>query len=474
MNQTNTKKKTHKMRYIVAASAIFTMLFCCMGCSKKTPREALEEAYEKTFTESTPTENLLGLSELNAKLNENKAHSTGFSVTLQELSGEGLDEFAGVLSGLGISVDSASDLLNRKHAATMDITYGGTTYLTLGGQIQGSEIFVTSPQLLNNSLSVDLSTLQEDLNSDSVMGQLLKAYGLSLPEDLSSDLFDSLSATDTLESIAGITSACEDLDEAIVVEKLDKKAVSLPSDVSAKTVYSVTVPKYAYLEVINSVLDYANTASLSDSLDAEDFSQEDFDLLNTKLAMQEVADIIGDIVLTVAVTKDGYISYAASSINYGSDSLSLTATFAGENTPLDDIDIVLSASAAGTSVKFYFEQEFDNKDNEIETTVKVTENGSVLLSFGYAGQYSDIEKGQKYTLDFDYIELAMKDAFSVSLAGDYYVDTTKCDIATPPASDYNLFRMTEEDFSVLAQEVLTNLSEDPLLSNLLSLIGLTK
>ena len=179
MNQTHSRKPRKAYRLITILT-VFTLLFCLMGCSKKTPREALEEAYEKTFTENNPTENLLGLSELNTKLNENKAHSTGFSFTIQELSYEELGEYAALLSGLGISVDSASDLLNRKGTATADITYGGTTYLTLTGQLQGSEIFLTSPQFLDNNLSIDLSTLKEDLNSDSLVAQLFRAYGITL------------------------------------------------------------------------------------------------------------------------------------------------------------------------------------------------------------------------------------------------------------------------------------------------------
>ena len=44
MNQTR-NTKTHKAYRLIAVLTVFTLLFGCMGCSKKTPREALEEAF---------------------------------------------------------------------------------------------------------------------------------------------------------------------------------------------------------------------------------------------------------------------------------------------------------------------------------------------------------------------------------------------------------------------------------------------
>ena len=469
MNLFNKKKC---IRTFFTVTALFTMLFCLAGCSKKTPREALEEAWQKTFVEENPAEALLGLTELGTKLNENKAHSAGYSFTIQEISGKDLGNYAGYLSGLGLSVDSASDLLNRKSIATMDITYGGTTYLTLGGQIQGSELFLTVPQLLDSSLTVDLSTIEEDLNSDSMIGQLLRDNGITLPDDLFANLSQALTVTP--ENAESLITAWEDLDAAIVVEKLGKKKISLPDTVTAKKVYNVTVPKHAYVAFVNACLDYSDrtSASLTDAfgLSEEATQQSSTDLLDTKLKFQEFADSIGDVVITVAVTKNGYINYMTSTVTAEEDTATFTASFTGENAPLEVCEVVIDATMDQKAYHFDLTLEFDTETNEIDVFAVASEDNTQLFSFDCVGTFNHVEKGQKFTLDLDYLELEYGTDFSLSLAGDYYVDTTVCDIPAPAPSERNLLRMSQADFTALLIEVSTNLKEDPLLSGILGML----
>lgn len=465
MNQTR-NTKTHKAYRLIAILTVFTLLFGCMGCSKKTPREALEEAYEKTFVTNNPSESILGFSEINSHMNDNKAYSTGLSVTLQELSGKDISEYAGVLSGLGFRIDSASDLLNRKSAGTMDITYGGTTYLSLGGQLQGSKVYLSAPQLIDGALTVDFSTLKEDLSSDSMIGQLFTMYGVELPEDLFSELIQSFTSPSSLVDLGNVMSSYEDFCDAILVEEADKKTVSFSSDVSYKKAYKVTVPKHAYSTLITSLLQYANDASAGLTDATGDSEQAELDMLNVKLTIQQLADVIGDVVLNVAVTKDNYICCAESSINTGAESLVLTATFTGKDNPLNDTDVVLSLNAQGQTAEIIFAQDYtDSSEVSFDFGVKV--NGVTELKLSGEGEYKDVVKGQKYSFDYDHIDLNMGDELSLSLSGDLYVDITKCDIPAPSSTERNLFRMSEEDFTALGEEIMTNLQEDPLLSKLL-------
>ena len=461
-------QKTRLLRRFITIFAVFTLLFCYAGCSKKTPREALEDAYKKTFVTGNPTEKLLGMSEINAHVNENKAHSTGFSLRIQEISGEGMEQYSGLLSGLGLSVDSASDLLNRKGSTYVDITYGGTPYLTLGTQIQGSKVHVTAPQLLDGSLSVDLSTLEEDLASDSMLGKALRESGISLPENFTEDLLNSLTSPSSLNTLVKITAACNDLDKAITVEKLNKKAVAFPSEIAFKNAYCVTIPKYAYVAFINAVLDISteHSVALSDSVLGDESSQVDTDLLNTKLQIQQIADAVGDIKLNVAVTKKGYISYAETKINAANDSYTLTASFTGKTAPLTDVKITFNGTANGETLNAVYEETFDQENNEVEFTFTAKEEDTTLLTVSGESTFTDTEKGKKYGMDFDYLEIETED-FSLSLAGDYYVDTTACEITAPTGTEYNLLRMSDSEFTALLLEVLTNLQEDPLLSQLL-------
>lgn len=463
--------KSHKANRLLVLAAIFAMLLGCMGCSKKTPREALEEAYEKTFVTNNPSESMLGLSEINSHINDNKAYSTGFSVTLQELSGKDISEYAGILSGLGIRVDSASDLLNRKGAGTMDIIYGGTKYLSLGGQLQGNQIYLTAPQLLDGSLTVDLSTMKEDLNSDSMVGQLFSMYGIEIPEDMFSELMQSFASPSSLSELGSLVSSYDDFCDSILVEEADKKTVSFSSDVSYKKAYKVTIPEHAYSTFIIAALQYANdtSANLSDTLGTTD--QDQIDMLNMKLTVQQLAEVIGDIVVNVAVTKDNYICCAESNITTGTDSLVLTATFTGKDNPLNDADVVFTLTSQGQTAEIIFSQDYTDS-NEVSFDFGVKVNGTTALKLSGKGEYTDIVKGQKYTFDYDYIELKISNELSLSLSGDVYVDITKCDIPAPSSPEYNILRMSQEDFTVLGEEVMTNLQEDPLLSKVLELLDL--
>ena len=469
MNQTR-NKKSRKAYRLIAVFTIFLLLFGCMGCSKKTPREALEEAYEKTFVSNNPSESLLGISEITSHTSQNKAYSTGFSAILQELSGKDISEYAGVLSGLGIHIDAASDLLNRKSAGTMDITYGGTKYLSLGGQLQGSKLYLTAPQLINGSLTVDFSTLNEDLSSDSMIGQLFTMYGIELPEDLSSQLIQSFTSPASLADLGNVISSYEDLCDAILVEEADKKSVSFSSDVSYKKAYKVTVPKHAYSTLIISLLQYANDTSAGLSDAAGDTDQAELDMLNMKLNIQQLADAIGDIVLNVGVTKDNYICCAESSINTGAETILFSATFTGKDNPLNDTDMVLSVTAQGQTAEITFAQDYTN-DKEVSFDFNVKLNGVSELKLSGEGEYKDVVKGQKYTFDYDHIDLNMGDELFLSLSGDVYVDITKCDIPAPSSTERNIFRMSEEDFAALAEEIMANIEQDPLLSEVMNLFN---
>ena len=470
MNQTHSKRTQHK-HYLITIFTIFTFLFCCMGCAKKTPREALEDAYKKTFVKNNPTETVLGLSEITEKVNDNKAYSSGLSVSIQELTGEDFGEYAGLLSGLGFSVDSASDLLNRKSAGTVDITYGGTTYFTLGGQLQGSKLYLTSPQLLDGSLSVDFSTLKDDLNSDSMLAQLLKAYNVTLPENFSESIIGAFTSPASLKNLTTLTSAYAEFDKAIIVEQLDKKTVNLPADVSAKNVYSVTIPQYAYVTVIDAAIDALADYSSSLSSAIEE-NAADMDTDELKDIVRDMADVVKDIVLTVAVTKDGYISYAASEVISGTETFTLTATFTGEKNSLTDTNVVFDLTSEGETITIAYKESFDEKENEISFSTEITADGETMVTFSGEGSFSDIKKGEKYVLDFDYIELDMPGIMSVSLGGEYYIDTTTCEISEPTGTEHNLFRMSQQDFTSLAMEIVTNLQNDPLLSKLLESLDL--
>ena len=480
MNQSNhgTKKSfSVKMRRIASLLAVSTLLFSFAGCSKETPREALDKAFDKTFATNNPAEALLGTQALNEAISEGKGYSNGISLTLQEISGEGLEDYAGILSGLGISIDAASDMENKKSEGTLGISYGGTTYLSVGGQMDNSKLYLTVPQLLDGSLSIDFASLEEDLASDSMMAQVFALSGITLPEDFSAEIFDSFMNPATLELPLNLIEACEELDEEIVVEKATKEDVSLPSDISAKSVYTMTIPQDAYEKVLDACVDYVDgySSSLMESMSefsGEEIDTEDFDssVADLKTAMEDLADTIGDVVITVAVNKDGYVTYMASEIETDTETVTFTASLTGKENPLEETEIEIEYELDGDSMTLTYEESFDSEEKVSEFSVDLDVNKETLFELSGELEFTDIEKGKSYALDINYLELNLANEFTCSLSGSCYLDTTECEISSPSGTEYELFAMSEDEFTALVLEVMTNLQTDPLFSELLNYI----
>ena len=120
-----TGRKTKKL--LVSFIAVLALVLGCVGCKKETPREAVDKAFEKTFSASSPLENLLGISEIQKAIADKSPYSSGATLTLQNVSGETFGEYASLLSGIGFSVDSAINVAKEQLKSVIGISYGMTT-----------------------------------------------------------------------------------------------------------------------------------------------------------------------------------------------------------------------------------------------------------------------------------------------------------------------------------------------------------
>lgn len=482
MNQTThgtTKSLKRKTGLFFSLLMAFALFFSFAGCSKEPPRKTLDKAFDKTFTVENPTKRLLGTQQLQEAMSEENGYSNGFSLKLQELSGEGLESYSGLLSGLGISVDRASDIKNKKSAGTLGITYGGATYLSISGQLDNSKLYLTVPQLLDGSLSVDFATLEEDLASDSMMAQLFALSGLTLPEGFSSDITDSLFTPHSLTLPVEYITALEELKQAVVVEKAKKNAFSLPSEISAKNVYTMTIPQDAYAKVLVAGVDYIESYSASllksfDELTKETSSSDELYASMEELRnnLERLSDIVGDIVLTVAVNKDGYVTYIGSEVVTETENITFTACFTGKKNPLEDTFLTFQYAYDDKLLLLTYEENFDVEKQTSAFSFGLEIDKETLLALSGEIEYTDVEKGKGYMLDINYLELTLANELTCSFSGSYYLDTTRCEIPSPSGTEYELFAMNETEFSALALSVITKIQNNPLLSALLNYIDL--
>lgn len=479
MNQSNKIKRTSK-KLLVSLIAVLALLVICAGCKKVTPEEALRQAFKKTFTDTNPAEALVGLKSMNAAMEENTAYSSGASLTLEKLSGKAFSDYASLLEGIGFSVDSAVDLPNKKYESVLHLSYGGTNYLSIGGMLDDSKLYLTVPQLLDGSVSVNFSTLADDLASDSLLGTSISSFldtaGIEIPKDFSFDFFSQFPDPTALTLPVEFIEAFEELDKAIEINELDVNEADLPNSVSAKKAYCVTIPQDALEDYLTELAVYVVSLaekSISNesvrSLLPDDITLPDRTQVSKAIAF--LAEQLGDIDITVAVNKSGYVCYMASELEIKDNTVKLTASFAGESSPLEDMEFKLSTTINGKTASLKFKESFDSKEKTVACNVRLS-IADFSATIKSEGKYTDIEKGKKYTFDLNYLEFDCSEDVSFTVSGSTYFDVTGDSIHTPEGNEYELLQITQEELLTLITEVSTNLKTDPLFSRILDLIGI--
>lgn len=472
-----TGRKTKKL--LVSFIAVLALLSGCVGCKKETPREAVDKAFEKTFSASSPLENLLGISEIQKAIADKTPYSSGATLTLQNLSGDMFGEYASLLSGIGFSVDSATNVAKEQLKSVIGISYGNNTYLTVNAFADASKLYLTAPQLLSGSLSLDLATLKEDLASDSFLGKTISAElassGIEIPEDLNASIWNFFKTETSLNTSLpeSITNAYDAMMKQIVTEEVKKDDVTLPSEVSAKKVYNMTISKDSYRDLVSATVQYFFDSFL-DALSTESVNIADIDMPSAEeitAFVEELVNTLGDIVLTVAVNKDGYVCYLGSELNIQGITVTFSSTLSGEKSPMEDVQAKLSANIMGQRISLSASQKLDIENQSIAYNGKLTA-GDFTAEFSAEGSYRNVEKGKKYHFDLDFFELNCPEILSFTLSGSSYTDVTACDIELPTGTEYELLKMSENAFSGLITEIVTKLQSDPLLSGLLEGLGL--
>ena len=453
---------TRKGRKLVSLFLVTILALTCVGCSKKkTPTESYEAAFKKTFKGSSSLNDLLGLDKIAEKTAKDSAHTYGFTFDIQNISGTEM-EGAEMLSGFGITLDAATDFANRKSHATLGLNYGGATQVSVVEHLEGSKLSLGIPELFNGNLFVDFSTLADDLKADTMINALLGLTDATLP-----DVESYMGLLEKVLTEAGATAPIADMDaifkgfgDNLVVKSVKKDDIYLPEGVSGKTFYTVTVPAENITSCLEELMNLGMSlqdANATESLDPEELST----------ALDSLTAFLGDLSLNVAVNKDGYITYMGNTFSmYGMDLLKLDMTFSGTKSPFDAFALDLSSTTTPLTAIMY-QQNFDKSTGAFEIDGKVVANGATAMTFGTEGSFTDVKKGEAYTVDFDYVELNVPGQMSLSFGASYYTDATKCEIPALTGPSYNFFYLTEDEMTTIVQEAVTALYSHPLISELL-------
>ena len=483
MRKNKTNRRFAGKKLLVSALAALTLTAGLAGCKKVTPQEAVSEAVTKTMTESS-INNLIGQEKLNKKMTEDLKYSMDYSFTLEEISGEGLDEeLANTLAGIGFDVESNMDVEDKKMAGTLDINYGGSTYLSVEAGLADSLISLAVPQLFDGFISIDYDTILEDIKNNPMFADALSMVDESVFEEFTIDkLWDAFAESQNLDlesmgiDISDLTDAWESFEDAIEYTELKVKEADLPKEVAAKSAYEIVITEDAYSDlikevasfIIDEVFEKLNSDPTFQAMNGymEAPSEEEIDSV-----VADIADMVGDIEITVAITKDGYLSYVYCEHTIEEVDIELEAMLTGKKIPTDDIAIELTlVNDKEETATFTYDQTFDTKENTIafEGKFEIEDDEETDgFSFSGEGEYRDVKKGEKYTFDLNFFELDFSDIFSITISGSMGIDTTDVDTDQPGGKEYSLFDMTQDEFTALGEEIMTNIENDPLFSELL-------
>lgn len=483
MRKNKTNRRFAGKKFLVSALAALTLTAGLAGCKKVTPQEAVSEAVTKTMTESS-INTLIGQEKLNKKMTEDLKYSMDYSFTLEEISGEGLDEeLANTLAGIGFEVESNMDVEDKKMAGTLDINYGGSTYLSVEAGLADSLISLAVPQLFDGFISIDYDTILEDIKNNPMFADTLSMVDESVFEEFTIDeLWDAFAESQNLDlesmgiDISDLTDAWESFEDAIEYTELKVKEADLPKEVAAKSAYEIVITEDAYSDLIKEVASF-----IIDEVFEELNSDPTFQAMNgyTEAPSEEeidsvvadIADMVGDIEITVAITKDGYLSYVYCEHTIEEVDIELEVMLTGKKIPTDDIAVELTlVNGEEETATFTYDQTFDTKENTIafEGKFEIEDDEETDgFSFSGEGEYSDVKKGEKYTFDLNFFELDFSDIFSITVSGSMGIDTTDVDTDQPDGKEYSLFDMTQDEFTALGEEIMTNIENDPLFSELL-------
>lgn len=485
MRKNKTNRRFAGKKFLVSALAALTLTAGLAGCKKVTPQEAVSEAVTKTMTESS-INNLIGQEKLNKKMTEDLKYSMDYSFTLEEISGEGLDEeLANTLAGIGFEVESNMDVEDKKMAGTLDINYGGSTYLSVEAGLADSLISLAVPQLFDGFISIDYDTILEDIKNNPMFADALSMVDESVFEEFTIDeLWDAFAESQNLDlesmgiDISDLTDAWESFEDAIEYTELKVKEADLPKEVAAKSAYEIVITEDAYSDLIKEVASFIIDEVFEELNSNPTFqamygyteapSEEEIDSV-----VADIADMVGDIEITVAITKDGYLSYVYCEHTIEEVDIELEAMFTGKKIPTDDIAVELTlVNDEEETATFTYDQTFDTKENTIafEGKFEIEDDEETDgFSFSGEGEYSDVKKGEKYTFDLNFFELDFSDIFSITVSGSMGIDTTDVDTDQPDGKEYSLFDMTQDEFTALGEEIMTNIENDPLFSELLEM-----
>ena len=482
---------------IAAAVVIVVALAILLGGLFGGAKGTVAKAFIKTAEAYSSVADQFGLSTA-LKMVSEKKFSQNLAVELTDVNSM-LGSSSGDLEGLGLRLTTDVNIPGESLGLSVTPFYDSADLLTAQLLMDGSKIYFASPELLKDTVpGVDTKTLGKDLLAAGAEADGIESISFNTFQVIKKAIELTAPSKDNKKVI---TDAAAQLANAIEVEKVGKKAVSVNKNRVDCTAYTVMIPQDAMedfikaaastvedvdyeaiceelmtmcgfpQDVIEDVLD--ELAYELDDMSAEDYADEFVD------AMEEILDILGDLELEVCI-KDGYIMSVVYDEKIDGEKIKLSINLGGGKNYVDDMSVKLNVDdeleIIVTSTGDHSAKSGTFTD---ETTIEVTDGSTeeIVVETSYAPKKKD--NNFSWSIDSSYFTAAVHgqlNAGSSSLEAllhevelevygmsvgtasvDYSLNSYKKSISMK--SPTMLSKMTEDDVMDLFDAIEENASE---------------
>ena len=324
-------------------------------------KSKVSQAAAKTFSAFAAASRDAGLPDMRA-LTESQSFSRSGEIALENIDlgwyGFFLDYDVSVLEGIGVRYSTNYDLSGEKLSASVTPFYGSADLLTAQLVMDGSKVYVTSPELAGSTYyGLDTMTLGKDLwklgaDEDEVGNLSFNIFQLAKRMQEITEMDD--------ENRDAIADAGKKLYDAIEVEKNGTETVRVNGSSVKCDEYTVVIPKAAMKDFLRAVrsavsdsMDYRR--DLIDLFSSIGLPDEMMDELKDELnnadpkqsvrtlfsGLEDVVDELGDVELQVYISK-GYIMAVTYSKRIDDVRVKAELNLGGGTNYADNLSLVLN------------------------------------------------------------------------------------------------------------------------------------